>query len=410
MKYGIITTGSRGDVQPFVALALSLMDAGHDVTLVAPENFAAFVQGFGIPYLPITGDSERIINTPAALKLLEGGSVFKFFYHLQKITARTADQSNQDILDACSRLDNLIVSVLPLPIVYSIAEKYHKKCAVVFLSLPPLPTREFPFQAIATKGHPWLNKLSYRLLDISYLVIGRQVNRFRKQIGLPPKNVLKDGLKSNTLAITTISPHLIKQPADWPPSAHLTGFFYIPSTQSAPNPALEDWLKQGDRPIYIGFGSIPVPNPPLLLQILETILPHKRIILATGWTVFPNLPTHPNLFTTKYTDHSWLLPQCSTAIIHGGIGTIAAILRAGIPSVVVSILADQPINGKLIEQKHLGFHIPFKKLTPTRLQKAIDATQNPQIINNCKAAAAAIQKEDGLKKAVHLIENYFEKN
>ncbi|HEY6901490.1 MAG TPA: glycosyltransferase, partial [Puia sp.] len=271
MKYGIITTGSRGDVQPFIALALALIKKGHDTTLVAPENFKDFVQGFGIPYLPITGDTESIINTPEALKLLEGGSVLKFFYHLQKITKHSVRQSNQDILDACRRFDHLIASVLPFPVVYSIAEKYNKRCAAVFLSLPPIPTREFPFQAATTKGHPWLNKLTYRFLDLGYLMIGKQINTFRKQIGLPPKNVLKAGLKSNILAITAMSNQLLQRPADWPPNTHLTGFFYLPSSAGAPSlppsPSntpptdLEAWLKKGDRPIYIGFGSIPIPNP-----------------------------------------------------------------------------------------------------------------------------------------------------
>src|ERR1700761_4140802 len=109
MKYGIITTGSRGDVQPFVALALTLIRRGQDVTIVAPENFKDFVQGFGVSFSPITGDSETKINSPEALRLLEGGNVFKFIYHLVKISEKTASQVNHDILRACEGFDNLIV-------------------------------------------------------------------------------------------------------------------------------------------------------------------------------------------------------------------------------------------------------------------------------------------------------------
>lgn len=84
MTYGIITTGSRGDVQPFVALALAMMEKGHDVTLVASENFRDFAEGSGVRFMPVTGNSEQIINSPGALKLLEGGSVFKFFLSFAK--------------------------------------------------------------------------------------------------------------------------------------------------------------------------------------------------------------------------------------------------------------------------------------------------------------------------------------
>jgi len=413
MSYGIITTGSRGDVQPFVALALALIRNGHDVTIVASENFKDFVEGFGVPFLPITGDSESIINSPEALRLLEGGNPFKFIYHLLKITARTANQSNREILQACERFDHLIVSVLPLSIVYSIAEKFHKKCAIVFLSLSPIPTREFPYQALPFNIPAWLNKFSYRTLAIAYRMTSKMINDFRMEIGLPPANVLKAVLRSNTLAILAESPELVKRPADWPPSAHVTGFFYLPPAArtihswDTPPQGLEAWLQAGDRPIYMGFGSIPIPDPRQFYQVLQEVLAKKRVVLSKGWSVLDQLPEHPNLFAAKYFDHDKLLPRCSAAIIHGGIGTIGAVLKTGIPVIVVSILADQPINGKLIERRSLGFHIPFKKLTAEKLLKAVEATQEPAIIRNCRETAARIQSENGVENAVRLIEDYF---
>jgi UDP:flavonoid glycosyltransferase YjiC (YdhE family) len=412
MRYGIITMGSRGDVQPFVALGLALMEKGHEVTLVAPENFKDFVEGFGVAYLPVTGNTERIINSPEALKLLEGGSIFKFFYHVQKVSAETADQSNRDILEACSQFDHLITSVLPLPVVYSIAEKYHKKCAVVFLSVPPVPTREFPFQVFGTKGHVWFNRFSYRVTGLAYAMISKKLNRFRKEIGLPPANVMRALLRANLLAITAISELLIKQPADWPSKAHVTGFFFLPQTaREKPGlaeipPGLEEWLATGDKPVYMGFGSIPIPDQARLLHTLQGVLAERRVVLGAGWSILDDLPGHPNLFVVKYVDHHWLLPRCSVVIIHGGIGTVGAALRSGTPIIVVSILADQPITGKLIKQKKLGYHIPFKQLSPEKLLRAIDAAEDRLIRENCQAAAAAIRTEDGLGKAVDLIEQY----
>lgn len=410
MRYGIVTSGSRGDVQPFIALALAMIEKGHDVTIVAPENFKSFVEGFGVQYMPVTGNSEQIINSPAALKLLEGGSVFKFFYHLQKATAQSADRSNRDILDACRHFDFLIVSVLPLPIIYSIAEKYHKKCAAVFLSLPPIPTREFPFQAIGTKGHPWINKLSYRLLWLGYLMIRKQIDKFRKEIGLPPANVMKACLRSGMLAITALSPQLVTQPGDWPPNAYITGFFYLPPSarqlQKEIPEGLEDWLAKGDKPVYIGFGSIPVPNQAKLYEALQGLLAHRRVVLGAGWSLLKDLPAHPNLFAAKYIDHEWLMPRCAAVVIHGGIGTVAAALRSGTPIIVVSVLADQPANGVMIEEKRLGCHILFKELSSDRLLRAVRSVQDLAIIKNCKQVAAAIRTEDGVGRAMELIEKY----
>ena len=414
MNYGIITTGSRGDVQPFIALALGLMRRGHDVTLVASENFKDFAAGFGVPFLPISGDSETTINSPEALRLLEGGNVFKFIYHLVKIGELTATQANRDILRACEHFDGLIVSVLPLSIVYSIAEKYHKPCAVVFLSLPPIPTREFAYQVLNVPIPSWLNKLSYRLIRLAYRMTSKQINEFRKEIGLPAANMLKIFERSNMLAIVAESQELVKQPADWPPTAHVSGFFYLPPAARAahawdtPPEGLEPWLDSGDPPIYIGFGSIPIPNPAQFYAALKGILASKRVVLSKGWSVLADLPTHPNLYVAKYFDHDMLLPRCSVAVIHGGIGTIGAVLKSGIPIIVVSILADQPINGKLIEQRKLGFHIPFKKLTAERLLHAVEAARSPAILDNCRNTAARIRTEDGVEKAVGLLEAYFE--
>jgi sterol 3beta-glucosyltransferase len=420
MRYGIITTGSRGDVQPFIALALALMEKGHDVTIVASENFREFVEGFGVQYLPVAGNSEQLLNSPEALKLLEGGSIFKFFYHLQKVSAQTADQSNRDILEACSNFDGLVTSVIPLPLVYSIAEKFRKKCAVVFLSAPPIPTREFPFQVFGAKGHPWINRLSYRLMGLGYAMISKQINRFRNEIGLPITNVMKACLQSDMLAITAVSQQFIKQPHDWPPNAHVTGFFYLPSSaREKPSmneipEGLEEWLAKGEKPVYMGFGSIPIPDKEKLFHALQGVLAERRVVFGAGWSILNGvgaagggLPAHPNLFVTKYVNHDWLLPRCSTAIIHGGIGTVSAALRSGLPLIVVSILADQPVNGKIIEQKKLGCHLPFKKLSPEKLLQAINAAEDHLIKENCSATAAVIRSEDGLGNAVTLLEKYF---
>ena len=178
---------------------------------------------------------------------------------------------------------------------------------------------------------------------------------------------------------------------------------------------LEDWLAKGDKPVYMGFGSIPVPDKEKLIHTLQGLLAKRRVVFGAGWSILGGagaadggLPTHPNLFVTKYVNHDWLLPRCSTAIIHGGIGTISAALRSGTPIIVVSILADQPVNGKMIEQKKLGYHLPFKKLSPEKLLQAINAAEAPLIKETCKTTAAGIKTEDGLGNAVNLIEKYFD--
>lgn len=170
---------------------------------------------------------------------------------------------------------------------------------------------------------------------------------------------------------------------------------------------LTAWLQNGEKPIYVGFGSIPIPDTKKFVRILNNILDETnlRIVFCQGWSAISGLHDHPNLFVVKHVNHEWLFPQCRLAVIHGGAGTVATVLKAKIPVIVVSVFADQPWWGKIIQDKKLGMHIPFKKLTYRGLLGAIDASQTPEMIRNAADMGEKINQEDGLKEALMIIEN-----
>lgn len=172
---------------------------------------------------------------------------------------------------------------------------------------------------------------------------------------------------------------------------------------------LEQWLGQGEKPIYIGFGSIPIPDPEKMMSIITDILntSSNRIIFCVGWSVILNLPKHPNLFIVSSINHEWLLPQCKVGVIHGGIGTTASVIKSKIPVVVVSILADQPYNGKMIEKNKVGIHIPFQKITTKRLLEGIERVQSKEYIQNSVNLGNKVNTEDGLNDCLGLLEDYF---
>lgn len=417
MKYGIVTTGSRGDVQPFTALAWALKQKGHNVTLMANENFREFVEGYHLNYLSITGNGEEIIQSPLALKLLEGGNIIKFFYHLQKVARGSIQQANQDILNGCKDFDCIITNVLNFPLVYSICEKYRLKMAVVLLSIPLTPTSEFPHQFFSPFINArWLNAATYHIgLRLMWQLIKKQNNEFRKQLQLPKQNVVKAYFRSNSLTLYAMSKELMPQPSDWPSNTHVTGFISLPAVVRNSNVmdkhpgGLEEWLAKGSKPLYIGFGSIPIPNMTVFTQILYKVLDQYRVVFCQGWSVLPVLLQHPDLFVVKQVNHEWLLPQCSTAIIHGGIGTIAAVMRAGIPVVVVSVLADQPHNAAMVVDKKIGLHIPFKKFGFSRLITALAITHAEEMVRTASQVGMRVVNENGLEQCVTLIEAYFGK-
>jgi sterol 3beta-glucosyltransferase len=316
-------------------------------------------------------------------------------------------------MKACKNFDVLIASPLTFTWVYSIAEKLGKKWAVVNLSLPTQPTKEFPFAGFAFFDAPWYNLFTYRLLRYIYWQLNKkEVREHRAALGLPPlkKSILKKISEQNILSLYSFSPSLIHRPRDWDDNIDITGFLTMPNKDTEePDPELIAWLTNGEPPIYFGFGSIPIPDSKLFANILNELLASTdhRFIFCQGWSQLPDLPHNERLFIIKQINHGWLFPQCKIAVIHGGIGTVAAALKARIPVIIVSIFADQPLWGKIIAGKNLGVHIPFKKLTTEKLSDAIRKTQAPEMIKSVAEIGEKINNEGGLGSTINKIEDYF---
>jgi UDP:flavonoid glycosyltransferase YjiC (YdhE family) len=418
MNIGIYTYGTRGDVQPYIALALGLIANGHNATLAAPENFKGFVEGFGIPFHPLYGNAEEIMNSPEGQQVLATENTIKLMKFFFKVLHSIRVPLRESYVDSISKVDFIIANSATLNIVGAIAEKQHKKMALTYFMPPVVPTTEFPLSDFDFFNFKWYNKFTYKLAHTLYWkFVKAEVNEFRTELGLPvfTKNMLVELEKQHLLDLYCISPTLIPQPKDWTANHKITGFLTIPSgkrelgtTDQVPV-ALNAWLDEGSKPIYMGFGSNGVGNSQKFAAILQEILDktNERILFCTGWAMYDSLPMHKNLFITKYANHEVVLPKCKTGIFHGGAGTLAAMLRNNLPVIIISFYTDQPAWGKIIESKVAGVHIPLKKLTAAKLIKAIEVCQTAGVKQNAANLGASIRAENGLGNAVHEIEGYF---
>jgi sterol 3beta-glucosyltransferase len=417
MHYAIIAYGSRGDVQPFVALALGLMKKGHRVTLLANKNFKSFVEDYGVGFFPLYGNIEQMVNSPELTALLKSGSAISYFREFRKMTQKSQPRVNDDIRSGCAQADVLIATPLTVIWVYSIAEKLGKRWAIVQLSVPAIPTTEFPFASLGFFNSPGYNLFTYRLVRHIYWRLNKKdINQHRSSLYLPPldHSILTKIDEQKIPSLYAISSGLFPRPKDWNAQVDITGFIFLRDapkrTRTNNNRAgLRAWLKKGPPPVYIGFGSIPIPKKDLFASILNEIIDtsNYRFVFCKGWSKIPDLFQSDRLFIVNSANHGWLFPQCLTAVFHGGIGTLAAVLKANIPPIIVSIFADQPLLGKLIASKGLGFHIPFKKLTSAELIDAIAKVQSSPIKQNAAALGKRIKAENGLEKAIGILENYF---
>ena len=418
MNIGIFTYGTRGDAQPYIALALGLMAKGHQVTIAAPENFAGLVDGFGIPFHPLYGNAEEGMNSREGQSVLRSENTIKLMKYFFKVLREAKVPLRKSYLEGFDKVDFIIANLATLPITSAIAGKQNKKIALTYFMPPVVTTAEFPLADFDFFNFPWYNKLTYKLAHRFYWkFVKEETNEFRRELGLP---VLKESLVSyldrqKLLDLYCLSPSLIPRPKDWGENQKITGFLTIPGHYRANHPldetsqGLNNWLTAGEKPIYMGFGSNGVGNTEKFVSVLKDILAktNERILFCTGWGLFENMPVHENLFITKYINHEAILPKCKAGIFHGGAGTLAAMLRNNLPVIIISFYTDQPTWGKIIERMHLGVHIPIKKLKSGKLLSAIMYVQTSEIKGNVIKMGQQIRNENGVENAVNELEKYF---
>jgi len=257
-----------------------------------------------------------------------------------------------------------------------------------------------------------LNSLSYRVVNLlGWVVLGDIVNKFRVSIGLPPQ----------TGAVYDATPHLccfseivVPRPSDWPAKVHETGYWILPSkTEFIPSKELADFLENGIAPVYLGLGSMPLWDSKDLLKKFCKVLAKigLRGIFATSWENPDVLKevTEPHVVVIKGAPHEWLFPRCAAAIHHGGAGTTAASLRAGIPTIIFPVLADQPYWAARIAQLNVGppKFFSIKEINEATLEIQIKAALESGIIEKAKKIGELLKNEEnGAEKAVRVIENY----
>ena len=416
MRITIFAAGSRGDIQPCVLLGRGLQRAGFNVLLAAPENFANFFQGHDLHFHPLRGDVQQIMASDTGRGFMESGSAnpLRSIRAMRTMLGPVALHMAEDALEACRDADALVALAVFAPFAKSIAEI----CGIPLIHVEPtplLPTRAFP-----APGWPLqrdLGGLPNRLAGLAMLQVIWQwyrpfVNEFRSRFGLKPYT---GGsfyrILSSTPLLGAYSPAVIPHPKDWPESVHITGY-WLPDAPAGwqPSPELEAFLTGGEPPVYVGFGSMGGRDPErfaaLVLEALAKT--RQRGLLLTGWGGMRAVSTPEDVFVVDSVPHSWLFPRMAAVVHHGGAGTTAEGLRAGVPAVILPFIVDQPFWGKRVKALGVGPDpIPHKGLTADKLAAAIQATvTDARIKQRATALGEAIRCEDGVGNAVRIIRKY----
>lgn len=412
MHITIFVYGSWGDIRPHVVLGMALQKAGHEVQVVASRTYEAWVRARNLGFYPLTTDVNTFARENAAL-MDEG-----FIRQLQVLRTRIAPlftQMGLEVMEATRDSDVLITVEFGVSLLLDIVKANNLK--PIFVNPAPLnPTREsnnvlpakpgwFPFEG-------WYNRLGYTVLRQSGwrgLAGGR--NPLAKQLGLPNSGY-KDfrAVVDGAPALTTVSRHVFQRPSDWGDHWQVTGFLFDDDSEWSPPPELVDFLAAGEAPVYVGFGSMPDSKPEATTRtIIEAVRrTGKRAMILTGWAGLGVDDVPENIHILKYAPHNWLFPQMAAVVHHGGSGTTASGLRAGVPTVVVPHQGDQGFWGRRVKDLGVGTApIPRKKLTAENLAAAItEATSSVTMQANARALGEKIRAEDGLAEAVKWVERW----
>jgi len=417
MKITVFAAGSRGDIQPCVVLSKGLQQAGYQVRLAAPENFASFVQEHGVDFYPLRGDVQQLMASDTGKEFMETGGInpIKSIQAIRTMIGPVVMDMAEDAFAACRDGDAIICLGVFSAFGQAIAEALN----IPIINVEPTPllwTRAFPAPSwpIQRDLGGWHNYLSgMATLQVIWQWYRPFIHTFRQHLGLPSYSAAKfyRTLKSTPM-LSAYSLSIIPHPADWPENVHITGYFF-PDTQPEwqPSPELEAFLEAGDPPIYIGFGSMAGRNPEQFARLVLDALTKsgQRGLLLTGWGGLRLEMVPDNVFVVDSAPHSWLFPRMAAVVHHGGAGTTAEGLRAGVPSVIVPFILDQPFWAARIKALGLGPDpIPQKKLTADRLADAIKmAVSDSGMKQRAHSIGSDIRNENGIDNAVKIVQRYF---
>ncbi|MGW0838708.1 glycosyltransferase [Streptomyces sp. NPDC002787] len=405
----IFAAGSRGDLQPCLALGRGLNRQGDVVRVLASHRYQELITQAGLEFHPLSLDPAEIIASPEGQELLAGGrSATKFVRGMHRILEPLIARMLAEVQTGVAGADLILtpsLSFLGLHLSQYLAVPY-----VVIHFQPSHPSGAFP--------HPMLpaarflgafgNRLSFYAVDLaSWMSCRRVVNRWRREsLGLPPMSLLGPFHHARlTPVLCAFSPVVVPRPNDWGPNVHLTGYWFHEEPFWTPSPDLVAFLDSGPPPVYVGFGSMSSSAGEATGRLVRAAL--RRAGLRGVLTGDP-ATSEDDVLVVGDVPHSWLFPRMAAVVHHGGAGTTAAALSAGVASLVCPFFGDQPYWAERVHRLGAGPKpLPARQLTVSALTERLRAVAgNKKYGETARRLGRALNAEDGVAKACRALERF----
>lgn len=405
MRVAIHTLGTRGDVQPYLALALGLKQAGHEVLIAAPSQFGSLVASRGIGFAHLPSEYLALLKTPEAKAAMAGSAGFMAGFRMLKQFRPIGRKQLTAEWQAARQFRPELIVYHPKAIAAPhVAEKL--SCPAVLASPLPgfTPTATFASPLVPFRSLGPLNRLTHSAMGHSaYTLFRGMIGEWRAtelRLAKTPEKRLRPHA-----TLYAYSPHVVPVPPDWPDTVAVTGYWFLGGDDAwQPDPQLLRFVEGDERPVYVGFGSMPGIDPASLTKLVIEALAKagKRGVLAVGGGA---LRADFGVSHAHFIDdapHAKLFPLMSACVHHGGAGTTGAALRAGKPSIICPFFGDQPFWARRIADLGVGpTSIGARDLSADWLAAAIaEATRNPLIQQRANKLGEAIRIEDGVASAI----------
>jgi vancomycin aglycone glucosyltransferase len=395
------TIGSRGDVQPLVALALQLKALGQEVRLCVPPDFREWIEGLGIPVTPIGPEVRNyaVASRPATpappspeqrRQMMEGTVATQF----ETISAAA---QGCDVIVGATALQIAAPSVaerMGIPYVFTaycpavLPSPHHAPPVLAMLGDKPASAMPDYRELWAQDAQRWNDHWASLL------------NSYRASAGLPPVRDVRSH-------ILTDRPWLAADPtlAPWPDPADeavlQTGAWILPDERPL-SPGLQAFLDAGEPPVYFGFGSTRAPQDLSQVMIQTARALGRRAIVSRGWADLSVVDDEPDCLAIGEANVQTLFRRVAAVVHHGGAGTTTAAALAGAPQVVIPQHYDQHYWAQRVH--HLGIGTAHTPGTPTTgsLTGALGSTLRPDVAARARSIATGVRR-DGAQTAARCL-------
>ncbi|MFE1593457.1 glycosyltransferase [Nocardia sp. NPDC058705] len=399
MRALLAFTGSRGDAQPGILLARELLARGHSVTLALSPNLVGFATAHGIAAVGFGRDSAELLRTQHEDPRFRSANPRQRLRAVLDLQRRGVVEAVRDLLALAPGHDVIVTGMAGEEAADKAARRVGLPLAAVHF-FPIHPNRSVPVVPTA-----WGDRLPGVLNRAIWSGL-RWARDAALEQPLSEFGIVEHALPDR-VSIQAYDVDLFPGLAAELPDRHpVTGFAVDADgfLSAAADPALAAWLDAGSAPIYVGFGSMAVDDPAALVTTLRTVCGRRgrRLLLAAGWAGIEPVLT-PEMAIVDQVEHAAVFPRCLAAVHHGGAGTTAAALRAGVPQVICAIQADQPYWGRALARLGLAGTVRAADLTEAELTTLLDRVADPAVLSRT-AAYARTFADNGVARAIDEVE------